>query len=60
MITINRRQLLRQFAITAIAINLPAVSGCQTIQPQPFTTGRTITPPQGCSELLTRDARGYC
>jgi hypothetical protein len=39
---------------------LPVISGCQGFEPKPFVTGRTITPPQGCTELLKRDQRGDC
>jgi hypothetical protein len=62
---IARRQFLQLLTSTFIAASLPVISGCQSItssafQPKPFITGRTITPPQGCSELLKRDQQGDC
>lgn len=57
----TRRQFVTTLAITmAATANLTALSACQGIQPRPFTTGRTITPPQGCTELLKRDQQGDC
>ncbi len=61
MKTIKRRQFLGLLASTLIAASLPTLTGCQSgFQPKPFMTGRTITPPQGCTELLQRDHRGDC
>lgn len=61
MKTRSRRQFLKYLTLgTLAATSLLTLSACQGIQPQPFTTGRTITPPQGCSELLKRDRLGDC
>lgn len=61
----NRRQFISTLTTVAVIAALPAVSGCQSLQalslqPKAFVTGRTITPPQGCTELLKNDPAGDC
>jgi hypothetical protein len=56
----NRRQFLSALAISVSSVSMMTLTGCQSFQPKPFNTGRTITAPQGCSQLLERDERGDC
>ncbi|WP_101760444.1 hypothetical protein [Oceanicoccus sp. KOV_DT_Chl] len=60
MTKVTRRQLTHLLTGGLILASLPALTACQGFTPQPFITGRTITPPQGCTELLARDQRGDC
>ena len=60
MNSLKRRQLLGLFASTVVVASLPTLTACQGLPPKPFTTGRTVTPPQGCTELRQRDQQGDC
>lgn len=56
----NRRRLCAGIAGLALFIGLPSLPACSSFQPEPFRTGKTVSPPQGCTQLLKRDRRGDC
>ena len=60
MPALSRRQLIKGLLTLSVSASLPGLTACNSLQPKPFATGRTITPPQGCTELLARDQRGDC
>lgn len=55
--TLRRRQFCRLLGTVILAAGLSACSG---LQPRPFTTGKTVSPPWGCADLQRRDPRGDC
>lgn len=57
---LSRRQFCSWLAGAALAISLPGLTGCGQFQPVPFHTGAEVPAPDGCRELLARDARGDC
>lgn len=60
MSTFTRRRFLFALTIGLSSASVLNLAACQSIQPKPFTAGRTITVPQGCSQLLLRDVQGDC
>ena len=60
MKSLKRRKFLSLLSGTMLMASLPLLSGCQPFEPIPFNTGRTVSPPIGCTELLARDSQGDC
>lgn len=56
----GRRQFCRSLGALLLIGSLPGLVACNNFGPKPFITGRTVTAPQGCTELLQRDPRGDC
>ena len=56
----GRRRFCTGIAAALLVLSVPMLPGCNSFQPRPFATGKTVTPPKGCSELLKRDPRGDC
>lgn len=54
---LNRRRFCLLLVTLVAATGTPA---CSTIQPRPFATGQTVTPPWGCTDLLRRNPQGDC
>lgn len=57
---VGRRHFCRQLGSLLLIGSLPGLAACNNFEPRPFHTGRTVTPPQGCTELLQRDPDGDC
>ncbi|GEM_PF-1855524 len=60
MKSLNRRKFLSLLSSSALIASLPLITGCETFEPIAFNTGRTVSPPIGCTELLARDQQGDC
>jgi len=60
MKSFKRRKFLSLLSSTVLIASLPIISGCQPLEPKAFSTGRTVLPPIGCTELLARDQQGDC
>jgi len=58
----NRRKFLNLCATMTITLNAPLLLGCaqRGTDPQPFKSGKEISPPLGCTELRKTDPRGDC
>lgn len=60
----SRRIFLKRLVFLCLIIATPSTLGCVDIRtgvaPQPFKTGKEISPPLGCSQLRRNDAQGDC